>query len=44
VLLVSGFIEPAKIEQLRALGVREILGKPPTHADLAHALHRCLRG
>lgn len=42
VLLLSGFIEPAKLEQIRAIGVREILGKPPLTEDLAAALHRCL--
>jgi PAS domain S-box-containing protein len=41
VLLLSGFIEPAKLERLRRIGVREILGKPPANADLAAALHRC---
>ena len=43
VMLLSGFIEPDKLEKLRGLGVREILGKPPTAGDMAAALHRCLR-
>jgi CheY-like chemotaxis protein len=44
VLLISGFIEPEKLERLRRLGVREIVGKPPAYEELAAALHRCLRG
>ncbi len=44
VLLLSGFIEPAKLEQLRQIGVREILNKPPSAEDLISALHRCLQG
>jgi signal transduction histidine kinase/CheY-like chemotaxis protein len=43
VLLLSGFIEPAKFEQLRQIGVREILGKPPATEELGFALHRCLQ-
>jgi PAS domain S-box-containing protein len=43
VLLLSGFIEPAKFEQLRQIGVREILGKPPAIEELGFALHRCLQ-
>ena len=43
VLLLSGFIEPAKFEKLRQIGVREILGKPPTNEELGFALHRCLQ-
>ena len=31
------------IDKLRGLGVKEILGKPPTYEDLAAALHRCLQ-
>ncbi len=42
VMLLSGFIEPAKFEKLRQIGVREILGKPPTTEELGFALHRCL--
>lgn len=43
ILLLSGYIEPAKAEQLKAAGVREILNKPPSYEELAVALHRCLR-
>jgi PAS domain S-box-containing protein len=42
VLLLSGFIEPAMMEKLRGLGVKEILGKPPTAEELASAVNRCL--
>jgi PAS domain S-box-containing protein len=44
ILLVSGFIEPAMFDQLRQLGVREILAKPPALPDLAAALERCAAG
>jgi PAS domain S-box-containing protein len=44
VLLLSGFIEPGMVEKLRGLGVKEILGKPPTYEELALALHRTLHG
>ena len=44
IVLLSGFIEPAKMESLRALGLREILTKPPSSADLAAAIHRRLHG
>jgi len=42
VLLVSGFIEPAKLEELRISGVREVLLKPPEYQELADAVRRCL--
>jgi PAS domain S-box-containing protein len=42
VMLLSGFIEPAMMEKLRGLGVKEILGKPPIPEELAAALNRCL--
>jgi CheY-like chemotaxis protein len=44
ILLLSGFIAPGKQESLRAIGIREVLGKPPSYDELAAALHRCLRG
>jgi PAS domain S-box-containing protein len=43
VLLLSGYLAPGKLEAVRALGVREILAKPPGYDELAAALHRCLR-
>ncbi|HEX2861493.1 MAG TPA: response regulator, partial [Lacunisphaera sp.] len=43
ILLLSGLVEPAKAEKLRAAGVREILGKPPSYEELAVALRRCLQ-
>ncbi len=43
ILLLSGFLAPGKQEALRALGVREVLGKPPSYDELATALQRCLR-
>ncbi|RXK52992.1 PAS domain S-box protein [Oleiharenicola lentus] len=43
VLLLSGFIEPAKLDQLRQIGVREILNKPPSAEDLISAMDRCLQ-
>jgi PAS domain S-box-containing protein len=43
VMLLSGYLAPGKLESVRALGVREVLAKPPGYDELAVALHRCLR-
>jgi len=41
-LVVSGFVAPAQLQQLRALGVKEILRKPPTLDELGRAVARSL--
>ncbi|MBI3885882.1 MAG: PAS domain S-box protein [Opitutae bacterium] len=42
VILLSGYIEPARQSSLLGLGIREILRKPATMEDLSHALTRHL--
>jgi PAS domain S-box-containing protein len=42
IMLVSGYVTPAQQQELRALGVQEVLRKPPTVAEIATALARSL--
>jgi CheY-like chemotaxis protein len=42
IILTTGYIGQLKIEQLRAIGIRELLSKPPTIRALGEAVHRVL--
>ena len=41
-LMISGFVSPDQQQELRTLRVNDILRKPPTLEELAHAVSRCL--
>jgi CheY-like chemotaxis protein len=43
VLLMSGFVSPALLQQALALGVADVLGKPLAARDIARALAVALR-
>jgi signal transduction histidine kinase/CheY-like chemotaxis protein len=43
VLVLSGFVQPEQIEDLLRRGVREVVRKPPSRAELAEAIARHLR-
>ncbi len=43
VLLITGYVEPAKQEDLLRSGVNSIVRKPPTVEELAEAVRKCLR-
>lgn len=42
VMLISGYIDQAEVDDMRALGVREILRKPVAFGELAVALRGLL--
>lgn len=43
VVLLSGYVERCTPDQLAASGIREVIAKPATLADLARVLHAMLR-
>lgn len=43
VLLITGYVDPAKQEDLVRSGVNGIVRKPPTVEELAEAVRKCLR-
>jgi CheY-like chemotaxis protein len=42
IILTTGYIGQLKIEQLRPMGIRELLPKPPTIRTLGQVVHRVL--
>ncbi len=44
IVLVSGYLRAAEMEQARALGIREVLTKPSAVQDLVTVVHRLLSG
>jgi CheY-like chemotaxis protein len=42
VILMTGYVGQLRIEQLRPMGIRELLPKPPTIRTLGEAVHRVL--
>lgn len=42
IVLVSGYLQQAQIEQARALGIKEVMLKPDTIDELAATVHRLL--
>jgi PAS domain S-box-containing protein len=42
VLLVTGYVEELPAEQMRAAGIRQVVGKPVSTAQLAQAVHALL--
>jgi CheY-like chemotaxis protein len=42
VLLISGFIDPARQAELQQAGVTQLLRKPPTMDEIAHSIAHCL--
>ncbi len=43
ILLISGYVTPAQQQELRELGVQEVLRKPPTIPEIAASIARCVR-
>ncbi len=42
ILMISGYVTPAQQQELRALGMTELLRKPPTVNELAQTVARCV--